>query len=113
LATINKLRNCSVTVLFSNLHMERASVGNLSFELEVTSDAAGDREITSIECEPTTEEAENMLEASELEEDTWQFRFVVAEEFDGTEPMFMRFKRYQLDPETVFEACRAAAGPQD
>jgi hypothetical protein len=62
LSTINKLRNCSVTLLFWDLHMERASVGNLSFELEVTSDAAGDRDITSIECEPTTEEAENVLE---------------------------------------------------
>ncbi len=88
-------------------------MSNLSFELEITSDTAGDRDITSIECEPTTEEPENELEASELEEGTWQFRFVVAEEFDGAEPVFMRFKRYKLDPETVFEACRAAAGPQD
>ncbi len=87
-------------------------MSNLSFELEITSDAAGDLDITSIECEPTTEEPENELEASEFEEGTWQFRFVVAEEFDGAEPVFMRFKRYKLDPETVFEACRAAAGPQ-
>ena len=84
-------------------------MSNLSFQLEVTANAAGDRDITSIECEPTTEEAMNALEASEIEEGAWEFRFVVAEEFDGTEPVFMRFKRYKLDPEVVCEACREAA----
>ena len=84
-------------------------MSNLSFELEVTSDAAGDRDITTIECEPTSEEAQNALEASELDDGYWQFRFVIAEEFDGAEPVFMRFKRYKLDPEMVFEACSAAA----
>ena len=84
-------------------------MSNLSFQLEVTANAAGDRDIASIECEPTTEEAMNALEASEIEEGAWEFRFVVAEEFDGTEPVFMRFKRYKLDPEVVCEACREAA----
>ena len=84
-------------------------MGNLSFQLEVTGNAAGDREITSIECEPTTEEAINALAASEVEDGAWEFRFVVADEFDGTEPVFMRFTRYKLDPEAVYEACSEAA----
>jgi hypothetical protein len=85
-------------------------MSNLSFQLEVTGDAAGERDITIIECEPTTEEAKNALEASEIEEGAWEFRFVVADEFDETEPVFMRFKRYKLDPEVVYEACSEAAG---
>jgi hypothetical protein len=89
--------------------LEKMRMTNLSFQLEVTGDAAGDREITSIECDPTTEEAKDALEASEIEEGAWEFRFVVAEEFDGTEPVFMRFRRYKLDPEVVFDTCNGAA----
>jgi len=84
-------------------------MGNLWFQLEVIGNAAGDRDITSIECEPTAEAANNALEASEIEEGAWEFRFVVADEFDESEPVFMRFKRYKLDPEVVYEACSEAA----
>jgi hypothetical protein len=84
-------------------------MGNLSFQLEVTGNAGGDSDITSIECDPTAEEAKNALEASEIEEGAWEFRFVVSEGFDGTEPVFMRFRRYKLDPEAVYEACSEAA----
>ena len=36
-----------------------------------------------------------------------EFRFVVVDDFDGSEPVFKRFERYRLDPE-VHEACRNA-----
>jgi hypothetical protein len=51
-----------------------------------------------------------MLEASEIDEGAWEFRFVIQDAFDGTEAVFARFRRYRLDPEEVFEACETAAG---
>ena len=84
-------------------------MSNLSFQLELTATTAGDREITSIECEPTTEEAADVVEATEIDVGAWEFRFVVNEEFDGTEPVFRRFRRYKIDPDAVYEACDAAS----
>ena len=84
-------------------------MSNLSFQLEVMANAAGDRDISSIECESTTEEAEDVLGASEIDVGAWEFRFVVEADFDGTEPIFNRFRRYKLDPDVVYEACQDAS----
>ena len=35
---------------------------------------------------------------SEIDEGAWEFRFVVSEEFNGSELVFNRFVRYRLDP---------------
>ena len=83
-------------------------MSNLSFQLEVTANTAGDREITSIECEPTTEQAADVVEATEIDVGAWEFRFVLNEEFHGTEPIFKRFRRYRIDPDAVYEACNGA-----
>ena len=34
-----------------------------------------------------------------------EFRFVVGDDFDGSEPVFKHFGRYRLDPETVHQSC--------
>ena len=73
---------------------------NVTFQLEVTANAGGEREITKIECEPTTEDSEGLLEASQVDDGAWEFRFVIQREFDGSEAVFKRFARYRLDPKT-------------
>jgi hypothetical protein len=82
---------------------------NVAFQLEVVANAVGEREITSLECDPTTEDAEGPLGVAEVDGCTWEFRFVVEGDFDGSEPVFRRFAHYKLDPKVVFDACRAAA----
>ena len=44
---------------------------------------------------------------SEIGEEAWEFRFVVSEDFNGSELVFNRFVRYRLDPDQVRDACRA------
>ena len=62
----------------------------------------------NIECDPTAEHPNDALDASEIDEGAWEFRFVVREDFDGSERVFNLFTRYRLDPEQVRNACRAA-----
>ena len=81
---------------------------NIAFQIEALTNSDGNREVVAIECDPTTEPANDALDASEIDEGAWEFRFVVADDFDGSEPVFKRFERYRLDPESVHEACRKA-----
>ena len=79
-----------------------------SFPIEALTNSDGDREVLNIECDPTAEPANDALDASEIDEGAWEFRFVVSEDFDGSERVFNRFVRYRLDPEQVRDACRVA-----
>ena len=36
----------------------------------------------------STEAANDALDASEIDEGAWEFRFVVVDDFDGSEPVF-------------------------
>lgn len=73
----------------------------------------GEREITAIECEPTTDDTSPLLDVSELSVGSWEIRFVVPSDFDGSEAIFKRFERHKLDPDAVFNACDAARPLQD
>jgi hypothetical protein len=81
---------------------------NIAFQIEALTNSDGDREVLNIECDPTAEPANDALDASEIDEGAWEFRFVVSEDFDGSERVFNRFVRYRLDPEQVRYACRVA-----
>ena len=81
---------------------------NIAFQIEALTNSDGDREVLNIECDPTAEPAKDALDASEIDEGAWEFRFVVSENFDGSERVFDRFVRYRLDPEQVRDACRVA-----
>jgi hypothetical protein len=83
---------------------------NIAFQIEAITNSDGDCEVVHIECDPTSEPAAGTLGASEIDEGAWEFRFVLDEDFDGTEPVFARFGRYRLDPASVHAACRDAAG---
>lgn len=83
---------------------------NIAFQIEAITNSDGDREVVHIECDPTTERATETLEASEIDEGAWEFRFVLDEDCDGTEPVFAHFARRRLEPAAVHEACRDAAG---
>jgi hypothetical protein len=84
-------------------------LASLVFQIEVLANSEGGREICSIECDPTTDEPADGLDAHELGEDSWEFIFTVPASFDGTEPVFRKFRRYRLDPDAVVEACTKAA----
>jgi hypothetical protein len=79
---------------------------NLAFQIEVLTNSDGSREVVHIECDPTSEAADDALDATEIDAGAWEFRFIVADDFDGTEPVFRRFARYRLDPVAIHEACR-------
>ena len=81
---------------------------NIAFQIEALTNSDGGREVLNIECDPTAEPANDALDASEIDEGAWEFRFVVSEDFDGSERVFNRFVRYRLDPEQVRDACRVA-----
>jgi hypothetical protein len=81
---------------------------NVAFQVEACTDADGGREIVSIECDPTSEEASDDLEAEELGGGNWQFQFVVAASLDASEPVFRKIGRYGLDRDALQEACADA-----
>ena len=66
---------------------------NIAFQIEALTNSDGNREVVAIECDPTTEPANDALDASEIDEGAWEFRFVVVDDFDGSEPVFKRFER--------------------
>ncbi|HZP98190.1 MAG TPA: hypothetical protein VFB13_01535 [Reyranella sp.] len=81
---------------------------NVAFEIAALANANGDCEILSVECEPTDEVDDGTLEACEVDTGSWEFRFIVPGDFDGSETVFERFARYRLSPATVCRACREA-----
>lgn len=81
---------------------------NVAFQLEALTNADGGREIVSVECEATTEEVTDELNAEETGAGAWEFQFVISEDFDGTEPVFKAFRRYGLTVSEVHEACAEA-----
>ena len=81
---------------------------NVAFQVEACTNADGSREIVSIECDPTSEDASEALEAEELGAGTWQFEFVVPGSFDGSESVFRKLSRYGLDGDALQEACAEA-----
>jgi hypothetical protein len=81
---------------------------NIAFQVEACSNADGAREIVSVECDPTSEDASGEFEAEELSPGTWQFQFVVPASLEGSEPLFRKMARYGLGRETLREACAEA-----
>jgi hypothetical protein len=81
---------------------------NVAFQVEACTHADGGREIVSIECDPTTDDASEDLESEELGAGTWQFQFVVPASLEGIEPVLRKAARYGLDRETLREACAEA-----
>jgi hypothetical protein len=81
---------------------------NVAFQVEACTHADGGRELVSIECDPTSDDASEELEAEELGAGIWQFQFVVPASLDGSEPVFRKAARYGLDRETLREACLEA-----
>jgi hypothetical protein len=63
---------------------------NIAFEIEACTNADGDPEIVSIECDPTSEDASDELEAEELSPGTWQLQFVVPATLEGNESLFRK-----------------------
>src|SRR5688500_5652498 len=78
------------------------------FQMEVMSNSDGEREICQIECDPPNEDASDELAARELGAGAWEFTLTLPAGFDGTEPVFRKFRRYGLDPEVVVQTCREA-----
>jgi hypothetical protein len=81
---------------------------NVTFQVEACTNADGGREVVSVECEPTSEEANDDLAAEELGAGTWHFEFVVPASFDGSEPVFRKVGRYGLERDALQEACADA-----
>ena len=81
---------------------------NVAFQIEILTNSNGAREIVSVECDPTTETASDDLGVEELGAGSWQFLFVVPEDFDGTEAVFTQFERFGLSVQTVLDACTDA-----
>ena len=79
---------------------------NLAFQIEIQADVAGDRELSSVECEPTDEEA--APDPTGVAPGSWLFSFVLPDDFDGSESVFRQFRRYGVAPETAYQACREA-----
>ena len=68
---------------------------------------AGERELVSVECEPTDEDAAPTIES--VAPGSWLFSFVLPDDFDGSESIFRQFRRYGVAPETAYQACREAS----
>jgi hypothetical protein len=66
---------------------------NVAFEIVAIADVNGDWEIVDVECEPTEEGTDDGLEAREVTADSWEFRFILPADFDGSEAMFRRLER--------------------
>jgi hypothetical protein len=81
---------------------------NVAFEITAVADADGAWEIVSVECEPTSEVADDELEACEVDQGSREFRFILPADFDGSEAVLARFPRYGLSSELVYEACQDA-----
>ena len=81
---------------------------NVAFQIEILTNSNGAREIVSVECDPTTETASDHLGVEELGVGSWQFLFVVPEDFDGAEAVFTQFERFGLSAQTVLDACADA-----
>lgn len=81
---------------------------NLTFQVEIQTDVAGNREIVSVECDPTDEEASTVPMIETVAPGSWLFTFVLPDDFDGSEPLFSQFRRYGIASETACHACREA-----
>jgi hypothetical protein len=84
------------------------TAANLVFQMEVLTNSNGEREICHIECDPTSEDTSNDLEALELGGGAWEFTFNLPASFDGTEPIFRKFERYGLARNAVVDECLKA-----
>jgi hypothetical protein len=82
---------------------------NLVFQIEALTNSEGESEFVSVECEPTTDEPSDDVDAQELGAGAWEFTFVLPAGFDGTEAIFRKFGRYRLTADAVYEACADAA----
>ena len=81
---------------------------NVAFQIEVLTNSDGARQIVGVECDSTTDEPSENLHAEELGVGCWELSFVVSADFDGTEAVFSKFRRYGLTAEVVREACAEA-----
>ena len=68
----------------------------------------GEREIINIDCDPTTDVASGAIQVVQIDDGSWEFRLVLNDDFEDDDPLFKRFQRYGLDPQTVSDACRKA-----
>jgi hypothetical protein len=83
---------------------------NLVFQMEVLTNSQGEREICHLECDPTNDGPTDQFEAIDLGAESWEFIFTSPASFDGSEPVFRKFRRYGLDPDMVVDACTKTAG---
>lgn len=81
---------------------------NLAFQIEIQTDVAGNREIVSVECEPTDEEASSNLVIETVAPGSWLFSFVLPDDFDGSEAIFRRFRQYGIAQQIAYQSCREA-----
>ena len=81
---------------------------NLAFQIEIQADVAGERELVSVECEPTDEEAAPDPTIESVAPGSWLFSFVLRDDFDGSESVFRQFRRHGVAAETAYQACREA-----
>jgi hypothetical protein len=82
---------------------------NLVFQIEALTNSEGEREFVGVECDPTTDEPTDDVDAQELGAGAWEFTLVLPAGFDGTDAVFRKFARYRLTADAVFEACADAA----
>ena len=75
-------------------------------QIEVQTNLIGDREIVAVECDPSNDAVVDKLETEQIGEGAWEFRFVVPENFDGSEAVFQSFRHYGLDPDSIQDRCR-------
>jgi hypothetical protein len=81
---------------------------NLAFQIDVVTNSDGLREIVNVDYDSSTDTGDSTLDASQIDEGAWEFRFVVSGDFDESEPVFRQFLRYGIDPATAHDACREA-----
>ena len=81
---------------------------DVAFQIEVLTNSGGVREMVRVECAPTADAPSEELEVEELGAGAWEFLFVLPEDFNGTEPVFLRLGRYGMNAEDVVAACRDA-----
>jgi hypothetical protein len=70
------------------MEMEQGDDVTIAFQIEAFTNSDGSLEIVKIECELTTAEPSQDLEAEELGVGSWEFRLVVPADFDETYPPF-------------------------
>ena len=81
---------------------------NLAFQVDVVTNSDGKREIVNVDCDASADTGDSKLDVSPIDEGAWEFRFVVSDDFDESEPVFRQLLRFGIDPASAHDACREA-----